>query len=67
MTITDQLRKRLNDYQFENRLNLKDFHAEMTKEYKISYDGLRQFWRADTEGSGSTINALDNFLKDRGY
>ena len=67
MTLTDTLRKRLNDYQFDHKLNLKDFHSEMLKEYSISYDGLRQFWRGDSEGSGSTLNALDKFLADRGY
>lgn len=67
MKITDQLRKRLNDYQFDNKLNLKDFHLEFDKFYGVSYESLRQFWAGQSESTGNTLNALDEFLTKKGY
>ena len=73
MNITDQLRKRLNDYQFEpvngirRHKSLVDVHRELDKEFNVSYEAFRQFWSAESESSGRFLNALDNFLKARGF
>lgn len=70
MSITDNLRSRLNEYQYKStdgRLTLKDVYYQFKKEYDITYEGMRQFWNGSSEGSGKFLNALDNFLRDRGY
>ncbi len=63
MKLTDRIRKRLNDYQFEHKKKLSDVH----KEVGIHYETLRSFWNAETEGTGNTLNKLDEFLENEGY
>ena len=70
MSITDNLRGRLNEYQYKStkgRKNLKDVFYEFNKEYDITYEGMRQFWNGSSEGSGKFLNALDKFLSKRGF
>lgn len=67
MKITDQIRKRLNDYQFDNKLSLKDFHLEFKDFYAVSYESLRQFWAGQSESTGNALNALSEYLDKRGY
>lgn len=65
MKFTDRLRSRLADYMHETDTSL--YAVQKDLENDITYDGLRAFKNAATEGNGNTINLLDNYLSERGY
>ena len=65
MKLTDRIRKRLADYMYTEDVSLYAIHKDLHND--ISYDGLRAFKNAETEGNGHTINLLDKYLNERGH
>lgn len=65
MKFTDRLRKRLAEFMHETDTSLYAIHQDLKDD--ISYDGLRAFKNAVTEGNGNTINMLDKYLNKKGY
>jgi hypothetical protein len=49
----------------ETDTSLYAIHKDLQND--ISYDGLRAFKNAVTEGNGNTLNLIDEFLTERGY
>lgn len=70
MKLTEQIRKRLSDYQFDSKKSLRQVYQEMESEFGrnlFGYETLRAFWKTETQGSGQTLNQLDEFLTEKGY
>ena len=65
MKLTDRIRKRLADYMHETDTSLYAIHKDLQND--ITYHALRAFKNAVTEGNGSTLNLIDNYLDKRGY
>lgn len=68
MKLTDRIKKRFADYKADTNQSLYAIHREIIDNGdRITYPGLREFLYGDGEGSGNTINIIDNFLSKRGY